>query len=228
MKEVFVTNIAHPMLSTTLLSLDVALNRPIECCYIPAMLDCPGSQFRDDIIAQDLVDYRGARSTSFSGFLTQLGNPLKAKTLGELFVCGTSLSSNFSKTLPGPLQHSFLRTKITVSSHYGDSEFSLPLGPLSNDRTARQRYRTGTMAAPASYHPQLAVAPPSRTATPTTGSATQTATSTPANEPATETHVTLRLRGAPDPTVQGPRLRWAEDVVDNEGLGRKRSKGEKA
>ncbi len=42
---------------------------------------------------------------------------------------------------------------------------------------------------------------------------------------------TLRLRGAHDPAEgrrrqrRGPAIRWAEDVVDNEGLGRKSSKG---
>lgn len=33
----------------------------------------------------------------------------------------------------------------------------------------------------------------------------------------------LRLRGAPDRNER--RIQWAEDVVDNEGLGRKKSKG---
>ena len=36
----------------------------------------------------------------------------------------------------------------------------------------------------------------------------------------------LRLRAAaPPPEARQPRIHWAEDVVDNEGLGRKRSKG---
>ncbi|KAI9734834.1 MAG: Type 1 phosphatases regulator ypi1 [Cirrosporium novae-zelandiae] len=35
---------------------------------------------------------------------------------------------------------------------------------------------------------------------------------------------TLRLRGISLPQGQGRRIRWAEDVVDNEGLGRKSSK----
>jgi hypothetical protein len=37
-----------------------------------------------------------------------------------------------------------------------------------------------------------------------------------------QTQAVLRLRGANAP---GPSVRWADDVVDNEGLGRKSSKG---
>ncbi len=51
------------------------------------------------------------------------------------------------------------------------------------------------------------------------GSATQTRTTAPAlSAPAI-----LRLRGAHPPSAH--RVQWAEDVVDNEGLGRKSSKG---
>jgi len=39
----------------------------------------------------------------------------------------------------------------------------------------------------------------------------------------TEPQAILRLRGAPPPTNRS--VQWAEDVVDNEGLGRKKSKG---
>ena len=55
------------------------------------------------------------------------------------------------------------------------------------------------------------------------GSQTQTQTNTPTDSGG-EGRAVLRLRGA-----HGPRTRrsihWAEDVVDNEGLGRKSSKG---
>ena len=34
--------------------------------------------------------------------------------------------------------------------------------------------------------------------------------------------LTLRLRA---PSVESRRIHWAEDVIDNEGLGRKKSKG---
>lgn len=75
----------------------------------------------------------------------------------------------------------------------------------------------------------------SGTATPAEGSATTTITSAPA-QPLPEGLV-LRLRGAhspsPSTTSEGTtdqptgsrrRIQWAEDVVDNEGLGRKKSK----
>lgn len=77
----------------------------------------------------------------------------------------------------------------------------------------------------------------SGTATPAEreGSATTTITSTPA-QPLPDSLV-LRLRGAHSPspstasedtteqsTGQRRRIQWAEDVVDNEGLGRKKSK----
>lgn len=52
-----------------------------------------------------------------------------------------------------------------------------------------------------------------------TGSSTQTGTEAPA--PAAP--AILRLRGAHPPSDH--RVQWAESVVDNEGLGRKRSKG---
>lgn len=51
--------------------------------------------------------------------------------------------------------------------------------------------------------------------TATTTTATQTLTSTPV----------LRLRATAPPPQNRRRIQWAEDVVDNEGLGRKRSKG---
>ena len=57
------------------------------------------------------------------------------------------------------------------------------------------------------------------------GSQTQTETSTPVDSGGEgETTAVLRLRGAPEPRA-GARVQWAEDVVDNEGLGRKSSKG---
>jgi hypothetical protein len=57
------------------------------------------------------------------------------------------------------------------------------------------------------------------------GSQIQTETNTPADSGGEgETTAVLRLRGAPEPRARA-RVQWAEDVVDNEGLGRKSSKG---
>ena len=53
----------------------------------------------------------------------------------------------------------------------------------------------------------------------TSGSQTITATETPAG-PSTPS-ATLRLRAEPE---ESQRVRWAEDVVDNEGMGKKSSK----
>ncbi|KAF7508222.1 hypothetical protein GJ744_009519 [Endocarpon pusillum] len=73
----------------------------------------------------------------------------------------------------------------------------------------------------------------SNTASPTRGSVTQTQTiqtDAPADPSGTIEAATLRLRGAHDPAEsrrqrrRGPAIRWAEDVVDNEGMGRKSSK----
>ena len=55
------------------------------------------------------------------------------------------------------------------------------------------------------------------------GSQTQTQTSTPIGTGPNTTAV-LRLRGAHEPGTRR-QIHWAEDVVDNEGLGRKSSKG---
>jgi protein phosphatase 1 regulatory subunit 11 len=54
----------------------------------------------------------------------------------------------------------------------------------------------------------------------------QTQTETPAQTPETREQAPqiLRLRGAH--ASNGRSVQWAEDVVDNEGLGRKSSKGE--
>lgn len=61
----------------------------------------------------------------------------------------------------------------------------------------------------------------SGTATPN-ASATQTSTGSRPNLPS---QVTLRLRGEEDPAREPPRrIRWAEDVVNNEGMGKKKSK----
>ncbi|KAL7275972.1 Type 1 phosphatases regulator ypi1 [Rhizina undulata] len=68
-----------------------------------------------------------------------------------------------------------------------------------------------------------------RDATPTApASATQTQTSSPTAQGPTSPVVsripagTLRLRGGP---IQDRRVRWGADVVDNEGMGKKKSKG---
>ncbi len=72
----------------------------------------------------------------------------------------------------------------------------------------------------AQYQRTLPYRPSTR---PGTTTATQTQTQTP-----TETPV-LRLRAVQDevnPNIRSrQRLHWAEDAVDNEGLGRKKSKG---
>ena len=74
---------------------------------------------------------------------------------------------------------------------------------------------------------------PSRHGTPTAqvahaqpgGSQTQTATVEPA-VPASAPQGVLRLRGAP--ARNAPRVTWTEDVVDNEGCGKKKSKSARA
>ncbi|MCJ1341385.1 hypothetical protein MMC09_006681 [Bachmanniomyces sp. S44760] len=61
----------------------------------------------------------------------------------------------------------------------------------------------------------------STTATALRGSSTQTLQGPPL--PRSRTVGTLRLRG--EPPRERTKIRWAEDVIDNEGLGRKSSKG---
>jgi hypothetical protein len=61
-----------------------------------------------------------------------------------------------------------------------------------------------------------------QSAAPATTTQTTTQTS-PAQQPTTQAPRTLRLRGRH--TSTGRSVQWAEDVVDNEGLGRKSSKG---
>ena len=56
-------------------------------------------------------------------------------------------------------------------------------------------------------------------------SQTQTQTVAPPNPLIAAPPITLRLRATAGPN-EDRRIRWAEDVVDNEGLGRKKSKGE--
>lgn len=58
---------------------------------------------------------------------------------------------------------------------------------------------------------------------PTPSTATSTVTTPRTASPAPrEPDGTLRLRGGP---VEERRVQWGEDVIDNEGLGRKKSKG---
>lgn len=57
-----------------------------------------------------------------------------------------------------------------------------------------------------------------RTAEPSTGSRTETQIRAQPQAP------TLTLTGAHDRS-RGPRVRWDENVVDNEGMGKKSSKG---
>ncbi|VUC22081.1 unnamed protein product [Clonostachys rosea] len=58
-------------------------------------------------------------------------------------------------------------------------------------------------------------------AAPSTSAPSQTATATPQTQTQSPTRI-LRLRG--DGTSTGRSVQWADDVVDNEGLGRKSSK----
>ena len=62
-----------------------------------------------------------------------------------------------------------------------------------------------------------------REASPAVGSATQLLTSLPERQRAPLVAGTLRLRG--EPAEQGPTVRWAEGTINNEGMGRKSSKG---
>lgn len=56
-----------------------------------------------------------------------------------------------------------------------------------------------------------------------TGSRTQTETRSPSGLPVLRLRGEDLVRGAG--TASGRRIQWADDVVDNEGLGRKSSKG---
>jgi protein phosphatase 1 regulatory subunit 11 len=58
---------------------------------------------------------------------------------------------------------------------------------------------------------------------PTAGSQTQTEQPSRKREPG-QPQAILRLRGAHNPSDRS--VTWSDDVVDNEGLGRKKSKGE--
>ncbi|KAF8343601.1 type 1 phosphatases regulator YPI1 [Amanita rubescens] len=73
------------------------------------------------------------------------------------------------------------------------------------------------------HHPPTTANPATilRTATPSDASRTITLTA-PDTDPEGGDG-TLRLRGSPSP-ARGPRVAWGEDVVDNEGCGRKSSK----
>jgi len=66
----------------------------------------------------------------------------------------------------------------------------------------------------------------SGTATPssTTGSTTVTETEAGPSIPLDLTQATLRLRAEPEERTPARRIQWAEDVVDNEGMGKKSSK----
>ncbi|CAH0001492.1 unnamed protein product, partial [Clonostachys byssicola] len=68
-------------------------------------------------------------------------------------------------------------------------------------------------------HPAMSL--PQQRAAPSTSAPSQTSTATPQTQTQNPTRI-LRLRG--DATSTGRSVQWAEDVVDNEGLGRKSSK----
>ena len=65
-----------------------------------------------------------------------------------------------------------------------------------------------------------------RTATPdaTSGSATVTSTIAGPSEPSSSGPI-LRLRATDNGQTESRRIQWAEDVIDNEGMGKKSSKG---
>ncbi|KAI1726787.1 protein phosphatase inhibitor domain-containing protein [Ditylenchus destructor] len=52
------------------------------------------------------------------------------------------------------------------------------------------------------------------------GSVTEVITETVAQQPSTSEHLVLHLQSHEAP----PRIRWSEDTVDNEGMGKKKSK----
>jgi len=66
----------------------------------------------------------------------------------------------------------------------------------------------------------------SGTATPSNTTGSMTVTNAEAGPSSTlgTTHATLRLRAEAADTEQGRHIQWAEDVVDNEGMGKKSSK----
>ncbi|WPH01888.1 Hypothetical protein R9X50_00474200 [Acrodontium crateriforme] len=70
-------------------------------------------------------------------------------------------------------------------------------------------------------HPRTFLQNASGTTTPTSTQGSQTILQTDNGESSSTPSATLRLRAEPD---EAPRVRWAEEVVDNEGMGRKSSK----
>lgn len=116
-----------------------------------------------------------------------------------------------TNTMPAPTPATRLANTPPLTQPPRPVRSTNPLPPSSSHRTALR---------------------PSGTTTPTTGSATQTLTNAPpSSDRSAETGLVLRLRGAHTATNRGiesgggsGRIRWAEDVVDNEGLGRKSSK----
>ncbi|GAB7365222.1 hypothetical protein MBLNU230_g6308t1 [Neophaeotheca triangularis] len=78
-------------------------------------------------------------------------------------------------------------------------------------------------------HPSTSTRHPNtQTAASSASHGSQTITQTPTNPFSDLPSGTLRLRGhqedAPPSTSSGRRIQWAEDVVDNEGMGKKSSK----
>ncbi len=74
------------------------------------------------------------------------------------------------------------------------------------------------------HHPTTTANPATILRTATPSDASRTITITAPDTDAEGGDGTLRLRGSPSP-ARGPRVAWGEDVVDNEGCGRKSSKG---
>lgn len=70
----------------------------------------------------------------------------------------------------------------------------------------------------------------SQTRQPAGNSLPQSTTTTSRESSTVRLPATLRLRGDETPTTTEnsptPRIRWSEDVVDNEGMGKKSSKGD--
>lgn len=101
---------------------------------------------------------------------------------------------------------------------------------ITNENTNMVQSQNPTGAGPgggASAGPSQSAARSVRTEPSNTGSQTQTTQEADIAE--TQTEPILRLRGEHAPRGRGgPRVQWAESVVDNEGMGKKSSKGENA
>lgn len=138
------------------------------------------------------------------------------------------------ETPPGLACHTSLQRRLTLQL---SQKMSSP-APTAASSSRRPLPSTASHLHPQT-HTRRRAQNRSGTATPTTGSATQTITNTtPRSSESPEPPLVLRLRGVhgraatrtevdgePEESESSRRaIRWADDVVDNEGLGRKSSK----